>query len=143
MIQKYRKIAGRTQEWLAERTGYSVGTVKAWELDIREPKREQIKALAIALNATQDLPVEWVMQDPKERTTFKLENLSLSETAMRFIKELNDVVKLTDNLIDIVFDNEITFDERIEFENIMKEIIELVAAGQILTIRNKSNSIKK
>lgn len=120
----------------------SVGTVKAWELDMREPRREQIKAISIALNATQELPIEWVFQDAKERTVFKFAQLSLSETAMRFIKEFNDVGKLIDELIDITFDNDISSEEADGFAAIAKEVVELVAAGQILTIRNKFDGTK-
>lgn len=126
-------MAGRTQEWLAERVNVSLGTVKAWELDIRDPKREQIKTIAIALNATQELPIEWVMQDPKEKNTvFKIGQFTLSESTIRFIKEFNDVTKMIDELVTIACDNELSPEESDKFANILKEIDELIGAAYSL-----------
>lgn len=51
-----RKNAGLTQSELANLIGISIKTVQRWELEQRQPRVEEIKALAKALNVSeQDL----------------------------------------------------------------------------------------
>ena len=49
-IQYYRKKMNLSQKELAEKLGYSTGTIQQYELDKREPKFEKICEIAIALN---------------------------------------------------------------------------------------------
>ncbi len=52
-LKKLRKKSGITQEELSERTGYSIMTVRRWEWGTRNPRLEEIKALAQALNVSE------------------------------------------------------------------------------------------
>ena len=59
-LKTLRKKAGLTQEKIAERTGYSIMTVRRWEWGTRNPRLEEIKALAQALN----VPESDLLNDP-------------------------------------------------------------------------------
>ena len=59
-LKKLRKKSGLTQEELAERTGYSIMTIRRWEWGTRDPRTEGIKALAQALN----VPESDLLNDP-------------------------------------------------------------------------------
>ena len=52
-LKKLRKKSGLTQEELAEKTGYSIMTIRRWEWGTRNPRLEEIKALAQALNVSE------------------------------------------------------------------------------------------
>ena len=49
-IQYYRKRMNLSQKELAEKLGYSTGTIQQYELDKREPKFEKICEIATALD---------------------------------------------------------------------------------------------
>ena len=70
-LRRLRKKSGLTQEQLAESVGVSLKTVQRWEFNERQPRMEEIKALAKALGVSEaDLlnepppvhkPGEWVI----------------------------------------------------------------------------------
>ncbi len=68
-LRALRKKAGLTQEQLAEAVNVSLKTVQRWEFDKRQPRMEEIKALAKALGVSEadllnDTPQnsgEWVI----------------------------------------------------------------------------------
>ena len=49
-MQKIRKEKGYTQKQLAEKCGMATGTIQQYELNKREPRREQLQKIATALN---------------------------------------------------------------------------------------------
>lgn len=59
-IKAARKRAGMTQAELAEKMGISFQSVAQWENDLRNPKQETIKKIALALNA----PISELMDEP-------------------------------------------------------------------------------
>ena len=67
-LRRLRKKSGLTQEQLAESVGVSLKTVQRWEFNERQPRMEEIKALAKALGVSEaDLLNEpqkqdWVLQ---------------------------------------------------------------------------------
>ncbi len=50
IMQKIRKEKGYTQKQLAEKCGMATGTIQQYELNKREPRREQLQKIATALN---------------------------------------------------------------------------------------------
>lgn len=50
IMQKIRKEKGYTQKQLAEKCGVATGTIQQYELNKREPRREQLQKIATALN---------------------------------------------------------------------------------------------
>lgn len=49
IMQKIRKEKGYTQKQLAEKCGMATGTIQQYELNKREPRREQLQKIATAL----------------------------------------------------------------------------------------------
>lgn len=49
-IQQARKIVGLSQKQLGEKLGLSASMIGQWENDLRNPKYETVKRIAIALN---------------------------------------------------------------------------------------------
>ena len=56
-IKEARKSTGLTQRELAERSGTATGTIQQYELGKRQPRIEQLKSIASAL----DVDVNWLM----------------------------------------------------------------------------------
>lgn len=56
-IKEARKSIGLTQRELAERSGTATGTIQQYELGKRQPRIEQLKSIASALN----VDVNWLM----------------------------------------------------------------------------------
>ena len=50
IMQKIRKEKGYTQKQLAEKCGMATGTIQQYELNKREPRREQLQKIATALD---------------------------------------------------------------------------------------------
>lgn len=70
-IKYYRKLAGLTQNQLAELTGLKQYTVTKFERDLHYPNPDQIRLLAKALNVSIDMlfgerPVEQKTTEPKK-----------------------------------------------------------------------------
>lgn len=53
-IQKIRKEKGYTQKQLAEKCGMATGTIQQYELNKREPRQEQLRKIAEALDVSID-----------------------------------------------------------------------------------------
>lgn len=54
IMQAIRKERGYTQKQLAEKCGMATGTIQQYELNKREPRREQLQKIANALNVSVD-----------------------------------------------------------------------------------------
>ena len=68
-IKEKRKAAGFTQRELAERAGTATGTIQQYELGKRQPRLEQLRRIAIALNTGVSELVEpgyWDTLTPKD-----------------------------------------------------------------------------
>ena len=133
IFQKYRMIAGYTQEKAAELIGVNVSSIRKWENESCEPEKRNVKLMAIVYNAP-FLPSEWVMKDEIYAMVMPTVNqLPLPDTVMRFLKEYNDVKPLIDELIEIIYDGTMTAEQESRYAAIVKEIDEL--AGAALSFR--------
>ena len=52
-LRRLRKKSGLNQEELAERTGFSIMTIRRWEWGERSPRVDEVKALAKALGVSE------------------------------------------------------------------------------------------
>lgn len=141
IFQKYRNIAGLTQEKSAELIGVSVSSIQKWESGECEPNKKNVKAMSIFYNAP-FLPTEWVMTD--EIYTMILppvNHLPLTDTAMRFLKEYNDVHPLISELISITCNGRIASDQEERYNAIIKEIDELAGAALSFRYAKQHNCI--
>lgn len=58
-IRAYRKFRGYSQIQLAELSGINVGTIRKYELGIRNPKPDQLEKIATALGL--NVSVFWIL----------------------------------------------------------------------------------
>ena len=84
-LKELRKKAGLTQEQLAEIIGIHEATIRRWELSQRQPRMDEIKKLAQALNVTDDE----LLNGKQETGTWQLR----IEVANDFKQEVIDVSK--------------------------------------------------
>ncbi len=84
-LKELRKKAGITQEQLAEIIGIHEATIRRWELSQRQPRMDEIKKLAQALNVTDDE----LLNGKQETGTWQLR----IEVANDFRQEVIDVSK--------------------------------------------------
>lgn len=82
-LKELRKKAGITQEQLAEIIGIHEATIRRWELSQRQPRMDEIKKLAQALNVTDDE----LLNGKQETGTWQLR----IEVANDFRQEVIDV----------------------------------------------------
>ncbi len=93
-IQAARKNKGFTQKQLAKILGAATGTVQQYELDKRQPRAEQLRAIAAALDVSiADLldvkPARAV--DPNETEVEREKRLGLPEGALSNTPKVEDV----------------------------------------------------
>lgn len=62
-IKESRKNAGLTQKALAEKCGLATGTIQQYELSKREPRTDQLKKIADALNVSINYLKGWQNDD--------------------------------------------------------------------------------
>ena len=58
-IRAYREVRGYSQIQLAELSGINVGTIRKYELGIRNPKPDQLEKIATALGL--NVSVFWIL----------------------------------------------------------------------------------
>lgn len=133
-LKRARIAQGITQEKLAEMSGYSADAIRAWENGTRAPSVPVLELLAVCLSAPWLTGVYL-----REQAGGALDDIvpaftpgePLSKAALRL---LSCVYAFNDNhsdrrLLAIAADNVITPDERREFESIVEDIQEIVAAA--------------
>lgn len=84
-LKELRKKAGLTQSGLAETIKLSIKTIQRWEQNERQPRMDEIKKLAQALNVTDDE----LLNGKQETGTWQLR----IEVANDFRQEVIDVSK--------------------------------------------------
>lgn len=93
-IQAARKNKGLTQKQLAKILGAATGTVQQYELDKRQPRADQLRAIASALGVTVDYlldikPARAV--DPNETEAEREKRIGLPEGALSNAPKAEDV----------------------------------------------------
>lgn len=93
-IKTARKNQGFTQKELAERAGTAIGTIQQYELGKRQPRADQLRAIASALGVTVDYlldakPARAV--DPNETEAGREKRLGLPEGALSNAPKAEDV----------------------------------------------------
>ena len=121
-IRAYREFRGYSQIQLAELSGINVGTIRKYELGIRNPKPDQLEKIATALGLNVSVFLDFNIETVGDVLSilFAIDdsvNLSLSETS--------------DQNIPMTFDNPTMqdfFKKRCQFKNVYeKEKAEILA----------------
>lgn len=134
IYKKARNIKRLTQEGAAELLSVSVDAIKKYETD-KTPVPN-----AIAADMAEIYDAKWLLlKHCRENPVGKLiipefnENANFSNAILGLLKEVGDVVKCREELIDIGADGVIDESERERFENIIKELDDVKKA--ILTLQ--------
>ena len=142
-IQKYRKIAGLTQAALAEKLNISTRTVQKYESGEITPPLNKFKEIAEILDISVneliglDNEIEFPLSEgstikPVHRGIRTVNSLTQHDYNIGFIrshfisvKQTNDLDKKTQQLIDIVKINDISYTKD-EFNNLMNDAIDYI-----------------
>lgn len=131
IYQQARVAAGLTQERAAEALTISVESLRLYETDRRIPPNCIVARMSDLYN-TQYLIIQHVRQaDDLARTLLPdTQQRPLEQVSMRLYRLVRDFVQRhrTDDLIDIAEDGRIDEKERPIFDQIMKELEDIVAA---------------
>lgn len=58
-LGRYMRKKGITNEWLADRTGYSISLIRAWRAKRRIPGKPAVKLLASSLGLLERTVISW------------------------------------------------------------------------------------
>ncbi len=124
-----RKAKGLTQERAAELIGISVESIRAYEAEARSPSDETALRMA-DVYVTQHLAYQHLQRSVLGKTILpEIEKRDVPSAILRLLKEVNDLIKLRDELIEIGSDGVIDDDERVRWEIIMKELADVEKAA--------------
>ncbi len=128
IYQIARESAGMTQERAAERIDVSVESLRAYESGRRIPPGDVVIRMVDIYDARYLAYQHLKAEEVGRRFLPKVEFRDLPSAILRLQKEVNDFLKRRDQLIDIASDGIISADERPAFDEIMKELDDIVAA---------------
>ena len=132
-----RRAAGFTQEAVAEQLGISVESIRAYETGQRVPPNDVVEQMVICYNA-QRLAYQHLHETNvlMARVVPELEPRSILEVAVRIYNRLNQFQNGhgLDRLMAIAEDGQIDQNERLEFDDIMEDLREIVKSGLELEV---------
>lgn len=141
MVQQYRNIyqiaresTGLTQEKASEYMDISVDSLRAYEGGKRIPP-DHIVIKMIEVYDTQYLAYQHLKTSDEVGKTY-LPNIEIKDlplAILRLQKEVNDFLKLKDEMIDITSDGVIDEHEKVRWDSIMKELNDV--ADAIMTLK--------
>lgn len=129
IYQLSRESAGYTQEKAAELIGISVESLRSYELDKRIPPDKSVIKM-IEIYDARYLAYQHLKTSAEVGQKFMPDvNLTDIPTAiLKLQKEVNDFLKLKDDLLDITCDGIIDNDEKPRWETILKELDDITNA---------------
>ena len=129
IYQLSREAAGYTQEKAAELIGISVESLRSYELDKRIPPDKSVIKM-IEIYDARYLAYQHLKTSAEVGQKFMPEvNLTdISTAILKLQKEVNDFLKLKDDLLDITCDGVISEDEKPRWETILKELDDITNA---------------
>ncbi len=129
IYQKTRTAAGITQERASEVIGISVESIRAYESGNRIPPDNVVLRMIEVYNA-QFLAVQHLREKSKIARDLipDIEPQDIPSAILKVYKEVNDFMKRRDELIEIGSDGIITEDERVVWDEIMKELDDVFKA---------------
>ena len=129
IYQVAREAAGYTQEKAAELIGISVESLRSYELDKRIPPDKSVIKM-IEIYDARYLAYQHLKTSAEVGQKFMPEvNLTdISTAILKLQKEVNDFLKLKDDLLDITCDGVISEDEKPRWETILKELDDITNA---------------
>lgn len=134
IYQIARESAGLTQEKAAELLDISVESIRAYEGFKRTPPNKVVVKM-IEIYNTQYLAYQHIKNNSEDLQSY-LPNINIKDlpsAILRLQKEVNDFIKVKDDLIDITCDGIIDEEERPKYDRILKELDDI--ANAIMTLK--------
>ncbi len=132
-----RKAAGFTQESSAERIGISPESIRAYETGQRTPPNDIVAQMVICYNA-QHLAYQHLQESNElmNQIVSELEERDILQTSVRIYNRLKRFSEkgTIDRLMEIAEDGIISDDERPKFNDIMRELQEIIKSGLELSV---------
>jgi transcriptional regulator with XRE-family HTH domain len=138
IYQAARNTAGLTQERAAEAIFISVESIRAYEGGARIPPDDVVTRM-VDIYGTTYLANQHLREKSElaRRIVPKIELKDLPTAILCVHKEVTDFLKLRDELIEIGSDGIITADEQPRFDEIIKQLDDIVAAVQAIKCAKK------
>jgi len=129
IYQASRMAAGYTQERAAELLSTSVRSLAAFETEERIPDAEMVVRM-VDVYGTQFLAYQHLRATMEIAKDFlpEVNQTNLPIAVLRLQKELNDVIRLRDEITEIACDGKVSDIERMRWDAIKSELIELCQA---------------
>ena len=129
IYQNARNHAGFTQEKASELISVSVESLRAYEGGRTTPPNDVVCQM-VAVYGLQHLAYQHLMHSSEVARTClpKIDIKELPDAILRLQKEVTDFIRCRDELIDITYDGVITAEERPRYDEILKELDDIVGA---------------
>ncbi len=129
-IYKIPRVAsGFTQEQVAECLDYSVSAIQAFEAGDRLPPNAVVAKMAELFDAP-NLPIQHLRQDTMGRNVLPdVQVKGLAAAALALFNRIDDFPKIRRTLQDIAEDNQVSEDEKTEWEQTKRYLWEFVKAA--------------
>lgn len=130
IYQTARESAGLTQEKAAERIGVSVESVRMYEGGKRIPPDDVVVRMVDIYDARY-LAYQHIKENVKAAGSLIPSNVEIKDlptAILKLQKEVNDFIKVRDEMIDITCDGIITTEERPAWDRIIKELDDISRA---------------
>lgn len=129
IYQIARTSAGITQERAAELLCVSVESLRAYETGRTVPGNDIVCQMVIVY-AAQHLAYQHLMHSSEvaRRCLPEVDIKELPEAMLRLQKEVTDFIRCRDEMVEITCDGVITAEERPRYDQILKELDDIVAA---------------
>lgn len=127
IYQSARESSGYTQEKAAEHLDLSVESLRAYETDRRIPSN-RIVAKMVDIYATKYLAYQHLKNTELGDSIPSINITNLPMAVLKVQKEINDFLKCREDLIEITCDGVIDEDEKKRWNEIMKEMDDVMDA---------------
>lgn len=111
IYQKYRRLAGITQEKAAEHLGISVDSLKGYEHDKRIPSNDIVSKMCLTYGDMKLAYEHLINSSTGELVLERLDEKDLCCSVLGFINEMNKLVQSQNKIIQITSDGRISSDE--------------------------------
>ncbi|MHB1153531.1 MAG: helix-turn-helix domain-containing protein [Eubacteriales bacterium] len=131
-----RKSSGLTQEKAAEKIGVSYGSIKDYESDKRIPPDDVVVRMVDIYDARY-LAYQHIKENVKAAGSLIPSNVEIKDlptAVLRLQKEVNDFMKVRDQMLDITCDGIISEEERPAWNKITKELDDISRAIMSLNL---------
>lgn len=134
IYQVARESAGYTQEKSSEMMGISVESLRSYELDKRVPPDKTVIKM-IEIYDTRYLAYQHLKTAAEVGIEYmpEVNLIDISTAILKLQKEVNDFLKLKDDLLDITCDGIISEDEKPRWSIILKELDDIT--GAIMSVK--------